>query len=162
MTHAKCNNLLLHAVAAWGFVARDQMFVLLPIPQTLVATTLMIIRYVNCGWWVQASGSWHRSLLHDVYRSYCRLAASPLDPHDTQRVHPVLGRCIYVAAASWIPVTWYPSVNTLQPAAGEAYELRCSRRPSSRLKTICEDDSGYITQVILPSGTSPHTQCADK
>jgi len=41
---------------------------------------------------------------------------------------------------------------------------------TSQLKTVCKDDSGYITQlkpekskkVILLSNTSPHSHCADK
>jgi len=41
---------------------------------------------------------------------------------------------------------------------------------TSQFKTVCKDDSGYVTQlkqqkskkVILLSSTSPHSQCADK
>jgi len=43
-------------------------------------------------------------------------------------------------------------------------------KKTSQFKTVCKDDSGYITQlkqqkikkVILLSSTSPHSQCADK
>ena len=40
---------------------------------------------------------------------------------------------------------------------------------TSQFKTVCKDDSGYVTtktakikKVILLSSTSPHSQCADK